>query len=116
MRVKIDVEVATLSPAAQAATRAFVLSELHRVVYGYTLWIESVEVRVQRLDAESVRSWRVEARVTLTDGIHFAVSAQSPHPHHAIDNVVHGVWQRLHDACPPASRPLPPMPPMPQVA
>lgn len=110
MRVKIDVESLSLSPSAQAATRGFVLSELHRVVYGYALWVDSIEVQVNRLGEGSARPWRIEACVALTRGDSFRVGAQRPHPHTAIDEVVRGVWERLHEACPPASKPMPPIP------
>jgi len=107
MRVDIDLEAASLSHTGRAATRSFVLSELHRVVHGYTLWVDAIEVSVRRLGPEAARPWRVEARVALTDGTGFRVSAQSPHPHSAIDDVVHGVWQRLYEGCTPTARPMP---------
>ncbi len=91
MRARLRVQGEDVAPGAAAALRVYALGELHRVLHGYTAYIDEVELVATRERGASPR-WRVEARVTLWDHAAFEVTAQAARPHGAVDEVAHDAW------------------------
>jgi len=94
VRARLRVEGEAVAPGAAAALRVYALSELHRVLHGYTAYIDEVELVATR-ERGAVPTWRVEAHVTLWDHTDFSVAAQSARAHNAVDELAHDAWIAL---------------------
>lgn len=96
MRARLRVQGEAVAPGAAAALRVYALGELHRVLHGYTAYIDEVELVATR-ERGAVPRWRVEAHVTLWDLTAVDVSAQSARAHAAVDELAHDAWLALRE-------------------
>lgn len=94
MRARLRVQGEAVAPGAAAALRVYALGELHRVLHGYTAYIDEVELVATR-ERGAVPRWRVEARVTLWDHSVMDLTAQSARSHGAVDELAHDAWIAL---------------------